>query len=779
MATDATFVTNIDLSNLELRNAKAHILSADPAAVEGKIIYNSTAKQLKYHDGTSWVSAGGAPLANLSGQAAAFGQAAANGSATTAARSDHYHALPAVPALNSIPVPTGAVAMNGQKITGLAAGTTNGDAIRYEQLVGQYLPIGGGNLTGNLGLTNTGIDWKNASNVKRWNARLAGTEGGSESGAMLTLFSYTDAGVESAGLVQIDRGSGSTYVAGTLRSATGMSVGNQAGVGQIQVQPAIGSYTGFTLRNGTSGTDMFTLDVYDSAAYVSGTLKYLDAGSWLFNKPVGMGSNKITGLAAATANGDAVRYEQLTSKADTNQTMYIGTTAVAINRSSASLSLTGVNIDGSAGSATSATNATNATNVAVTDNTTTNGTKYVSWVDAASGNNASKVSSTKLTFNPSTGVLSATGFSGAGGSLTGLTAGNLSGTIPSAVLGNSSLYIGTTQVALNRGSGSLSLAGISGITMTGAIAMGGSKITGLAAGTATGDAARYDELNALSGTVTSVQTTANNALPKAGGTMSGAIAMGSNKITGLADGTNPQDAATVAQVQAAATGLDVKASVRAVIASNIDPGDSSYANSTYADGVAVAVDERVLLIGQTNPAENGIWIKKPGTTGMLRGSDADTSAKVTPNMFVFVESGTNYADTGWVLTTDGPITLGTTGLTFTQFSGPGQYVWGNGLANSGRTVNVGAGTGITVAADTVSIDTAVVARKSSTTLSTSATSYVVTHNLNTRDVQVSVVQVGSPYGVVYTAWEATSVNTVTVYFATAPTANTLRVNVVG
>lgn len=90
-----------------------------------------------------------------------------------------------------------------------------------------------------------------------------------------------------------------------------------------------------------------------------------------------------------------------------------------------------------------------------------------------------------------------------------------------------------------------------------------------------------------------------------------------------------------------------------------------------------------------------------------------------------------------------------------------------------------AGTGITVAADTVAIDTAVVARKSSTTLSTSATSYVVTHNLNTRDVQVSVVQVGSPYGVIYTAWEATSVNTVTVYFATAPTANTLRVNVVG
>lgn len=776
---DVMFVNNIDLNNLEVRNFKAHILSADPSGAEGKVIYNSTTKQLKYHDGTSWVSAGGAPLANLSGQAAAFGQSASNGSATTAARSDHYHALPAVPALNSIPVPTGAVAMNGQKITGLAAGTTNGDAIRYEQLVGQYLPIGGGNLTGNLGLTNVGIDWKNASNVKRWNFRLAGNEGGSESGSMLSVYSYTDAGVESSALIQVDRGTGSTYVAGTLRSAAGFSVTNQAGVGQVQVQPAIGSYTGFNLRNGVSGTDMFILDVYDSAAYVSGTLKYLNAGSWLFDKPVGMGSNKITGLAAATANGDAVRYEQLASKADTNQTMYIGTTALAINRSSASLSLTGVNIDGSAGSATSATNATNAANVGVTDDTTTNGTKYVSWVDAASGNRANKVSSSKLTFNPSTGVLSATGFSGAGGSLTGLTAGNLSGTIPSAVLGNSSLYIGTTQVALNRGSGSLSLAGISGITMTGAIAMGGSKITGLAAGTATGDAARYDELNALSGTVTSVQTTANNALPKAGGTMSGAIAMGGNKITGLADGVAASDAATIGQLQAGQAGLDVKASVRAVITTNVDPSDSTNINAAVLDGATVAPGERFLLVGQTDQRLNGIWVKGVGTTGCLRAADADSSAELSAGMFVFVESGNTYADTGWVLTTDGPITVDTTALAFTQFFGPGAYTWGNGLANTGRTINVGAGTGITVGADTVSIDTAVVARKSSTTLSTSATSYVVTHNLNTRDVQVSVVQVGSPYGVIYTAWEATSVNTVTVYFATAPTANTLRVNVVG
>jgi len=92
-----------------------------------------------------------------------------------------------------------------------------------------------------------------------------------------------------------------------------------------------------------------------------------------------------------------------------NSSLYIGTTSIALNRSSASQSLTGVNIDGSAGSATTATTATNATNVAVTDDTSTATDMYLSWVTSTSGNLPIKVSSTKLKFNPSTGVLTATG----------------------------------------------------------------------------------------------------------------------------------------------------------------------------------------------------------------------------------------------------------------------------------------------------------------------------------------------------------------------------------
>lgn len=98
----------------------------------------------------------------------------------------------------------------------------------------------------------------------------------------------------------------------------------------------------------------------------------------------------------------------------------------------------------------------------VTDDTTTNATFYPLFANQTAGNlTTTYASSTKYQFNPSTGVLTATGFSGSGASLTSLPAGQLSGTIPSAVLGNSSLFVGTTSIALNRGSASQTLNGVS------------------------------------------------------------------------------------------------------------------------------------------------------------------------------------------------------------------------------------------------------------------------------------------------------------------------------
>ena len=76
-----------------------------------------------------------------------------------------------------------------------------------------------------------------------------------------------------------------------------------------------------------------------------------------------------------------------------------------------------------AGSATTATTATNATNIGITDDTTTATSVYPTWVTTTTGNLPAKTSSTKLSFVPSTGTLSATKYLGDGSSLTGIVSG--------------------------------------------------------------------------------------------------------------------------------------------------------------------------------------------------------------------------------------------------------------------------------------------------------------------------------------------------------------------
>jgi hypothetical protein len=141
-----------------------------------------------------------------------------------------------------------------------------------------------------------------------------------------------------------------------------------------------------------------------STGYVSSTkLQYVPSTGTLSATVFSGSGTSLTNLPANQLSGT------IPSGVLGNSSLYIGTTLIALNRSSSTQSLTGVNIDGSAGSATTAGTATNATNVAVTDDTTTASDMYLSWVTSTTGNLPIKVSSTKLKFNPSTGVLTATG----------------------------------------------------------------------------------------------------------------------------------------------------------------------------------------------------------------------------------------------------------------------------------------------------------------------------------------------------------------------------------
>lgn len=286
-------------------------------------------------------------------------------------------------------------------------------------------------------------------------------------------------------------------------------------------------------------------------------------------------------------------------------------------------------------------------------------------------------------------------------------------------------------------------------------------------------------------------------------------------LVGLADPISPQDAATKAYVDSTAQGLDVKDSVRVATTASV-----ALSGLQTIDGVNLVDGDEVLVMNQTNAAENGPYVVHTGA--WTRREDFDSSAKASPGSFLFVEEGLLYADSGFVLATDGAVNLGTTDLNFTQFSGAGAFEAGAGLTKLGTRVDavgtpqrilinpdsidispdyagqtsintVGTVTSGTWQAGTIAVNrggtgatTPLGARtnlgattKYAQTLAGGATSEIVTHNLDTQDAAVTLRQVASPYAVVEADIEFTSVNTVTVRTANPLPADTYRITIVG
>lgn len=285
----------------------------------------------------------------------------------------------------------------------------------------------------------------------------------------------------------------------------------------------------------------------------------------------------------------------------------------------------------------------------------------------------------------------------------------------------------------------------------------------------------------------------------------------SQRIQGLADGSSATDAVTLQQLQAAIAGLAWKDSVRVATTTNGTLA-TAFANSQTVDGVTLVTGDRILLKNQSAGAENGIYTVA-ASGAPVRAIDANTGASLV-QATVYVEAGTTQSDTAWTQTVNGPITLNTTALVFSQFGvGGTAYTAGNGLnlattvfsvvangtsldvsasgvkiapaaagaglVESSGILAVGAGTGITVNANDIALDTAIAVRKYAVAIGNGAlTSIVVNHALGTRDITWQCYDAAS-FNDVIVDGVRTDANNLTLTFAVAPAASAYRVVVHG
>ena len=184
---------------------------------------------------------------------------------------------------------------------------------------------------------------------------------------------------------------------------------------------------------------------------------------------------------------------------------------------------------------------------------------------------------------------------------------------------------------------------------------------------------------------------AQSRVSRAGDTMTGNLSMGDSfTVTNVPLPTQDDHVANKAYVDATAEGLDVKESARAATTGNVDL--SAMNNGTEVDGVTLATGDRVLVKDQTDASENGIYVVQ--ASGAAQRSVDFIDGQVSAGAFTFVEEGSVNGDGGFVMNTNGAITVGTTNISFVQFSGAGQIIAGAGIARNGNELFLNFGAGV-------------------------------------------------------------------------------------
>lgn len=249
---------------------------------------------------------------------------------------------------------------------------------------------------------------------------------------------------------------------------------------------------------------------------------------------------------------------------------------------------------------------------------------------------------------------------------------------------------------------------------------------------------------------------------------------GLRRITNLPNGVGAQEPATVAQLNAAVEGLSWKDSARVSTQGNLNLA----APGATIDGIAMASGDRVLVRAQTTGSQNGIYIWNGAAVPMTRSLDASTFDELEQATLT-IEEGTNAGGSFRQTAVNG--TIDTTTPTFTTFgtAAGAASETSQGIAEIATQAETDAGTDDTRFVTPLKLATSVFATKkfNQNFGDGSATSFVITHNLNTRDVEVEIYRNSGNFDTVLAEVQRTSVNSVTILVDTAPAANAFRVMV--
>jgi hypothetical protein len=169
------------------------------------------------------------------------------------------------------------------------------------------------------------------------------------------------------------------------------------------------------------------------------------------------------------------------------------------------------------------------------------------------------------------------------------------------------------------------------------------------------------------------------------GAPTGNLSLATYKITSLGTPTDATDAATKAYVDSVTEGLHIHEAAVAATTANVNLSNA-LENGDVLDGITLATGNRILVKNQSTASENGIYVVQ-ASGQPTRATDFDTATEVDSGDFIFVYSGTVNASTGWVQTNK-PATIGTDAINFTQFSGAGTYLAGNGLTLTGNSFSI-------------------------------------------------------------------------------------------